>query len=99
MAANNYLMVDPARQQGYLAMRIRDLLVELLDKTDELGEALGQAAADDAANSTTTLQTILGAVSTDDAAAIQALVGSVRTNAHDANNAFSQYVSRINRNF
>ena len=97
MAADGYIQVNPATQMGSLAIQIRDLIVQLIDKTEELGEALGQAAADD--NTNAKLQTILGTSSTDNAVAVKNLVGSVRTNVNDGNNAFLQYAARINRNF
>ena len=97
MAAEGYIQVNPATQMGSLAVQIRDLIVQLIDRTEELGEALGQAAADD--NTNAKLQTILGTASTDNAVEVKNLVGTVRTNVNDANNAFLQYAARVNRNF
>ena len=95
MAAANYLIVDQNQPMGLLAIQIRDLLLQVVGKSAELDEALGQAASDD--NTLAFLQSILGAASPDDADAIKSLVHTVRVNLADSENAFAQYVARVNR--
>ena len=95
MAASGYITVNQNAPMGLLALQIRDLLLDVIDKSTELGEALGQAAADD--NTNGKLMTVLGTLTTDDADAVKTLVGSLRTNLNDSGNAFLQYAARINR--
>lgn len=96
MAAEGYIQIDGSTQQGGKVLRIHNLIQELLALTDDVGEALAQAAADDGTN--VKLMTVLGTTTADNANAVSALVGSVRINVHDAGNAFLQFASRINSN-
>ena len=95
MAAANYLTVDQNQPMGLLAIQIRDLLLQVIGKAAELDEALGQAAADD--NTLAFLQGVLGAASADDADAVKGLAHTIRVNLDDSQNAFAQYVARVNR--
>ena len=95
MAASGYITVNQNAPMGLLALQIRDLLVQVIDKSAELGEALGQAAGDDQTNGK--LMTVLGTATSADADAVKNLVGSVRTALNDGGNAFLQYAARINR--
>lgn len=95
MAAANYLTVNQNQPMGLLALQIRDLLLQVVAKSAELDEALGQAVADD--NTFGFLQDVLGAASPDDADAVKGLVHTVRVNLDDNENAFAQYVARVNR--
>lgn len=92
-----YIQVDSDRECGSLAVQLANLIQQVLDKSAELGEALAQAAADDPTNAK--LQTLLGTNTPEDAAAVSALVGSIRTDSHNASNAFLQYSARIHRIF
>ena len=47
MAAANFLTVNQNEPLGMLAIQIHDLLLQVVAKSTELDEALGQAAADD----------------------------------------------------
>lgn len=95
MAAANFLTVNQNQPLGLLAIQIRDLLLQAVAKSAELDEALGQAAADD--NTFAFLRDVLGAASPDDAGALKSLVHSVRVNLDDSENAFTQYMARVNR--
>ncbi len=95
MAAEGYITVDTGKPMGALAIAIHDRIVDLLSVSETLGEALGQAASDDSSNAK--LQSILGTATTDDAAQVKDLIGSVRSNLNDTANAFLQYAARINR--
>ncbi len=95
MAAANYLTVDQNQPLGLLAIQIRDLLLQVIGKTAELDEALGQAAADD--NTLAFLQSVLGTETSDNADAVKGLAHTIRLDLADGGNAFAQYVARVNR--
>lgn len=95
MAAANFLTVNQNQPLGMLAIQIHDLLLQVVAKSTELDEALGQAAADD--NTFAFLRDVLGAASPDDASAVKSLVHSIRVDLDNSENAFAQYMARVNR--
>lgn len=95
MAAENYITIDTGTPMGALAVAVHDRIIDLLNLTEQLGEALGQAAADDPTNEK--LRGVVGAATADNADAVKALIGSLRGDLNDSGSAFLQYAARINR--